>query len=175
VLPLIRDALERKRALRLTYWTSGSDETTDRVVDPVRLVVVEGQSYLEAWCRRAEGVRLFHLGRVQQLTVLDEAAAPPADLPSRDLSQGLFQPAPDDTVVVLALQPEAAWVSDFYPCEAVEEQGDGSQVVTIRTRGTAWVRRLALSLGTSGQVIEPQALAEQIRQDARTALLAYAE
>ena len=115
----------------------------------MRVVVVEGQSYLEAWCRRAEGVRLFHLGRVQEVGVLDEQAAPPDDLPSRDLSQGLFQPAPDDTVVVLALQPEAAWVSDFYPCESVEDQGDGSQVVTLRTRGTAWVRRLALSLGSA--------------------------
>ncbi len=175
VLPIIRDALERKKVLRLTYWSASTDETTQREVDPVRVVVVEGQSYLEAWCRQAEGVRLFHLSRVQELSVLDEDSAPPPDLPSRDLSQGLFQPAPDDTVVVLALQPEAAWVSDFYPCDSIEDQGDGSQVVTIRTRGTAWVRRLALSLGTSGHVIEPQALAEQVRQDARSALLAYAD
>ncbi|MCW2543888.1 MAG: putative DNA-binding protein [Frankiales bacterium] len=175
VLPLIRDALERSRVLRLTYWSAGSGETTVRDVDPVRVVVVEGQSYLEAWCRLAEGVRLFHLGRVQEAVVLDEKAAPPDDLPSRDLSQGLFQPAPDDTVVVLALQPEAAWVSDFYPCESVEDQGDGSQVVTLRTRGTAWVRRLALSLGSAAHVVEPPALAEQVRQDARTALIAYGE
>jgi proteasome accessory factor C len=175
VLPLIRDALERGQVLRLTYWSAGSGETTVRDVDPVRVVVVEGQSYLEAWCRLAEGVRLFHLGRVQEAVVLDEKAAPPDDLPSRDLSQGLFQPAPDDTVVVLALQPEAAWVSDFYPCESVEDQGDGSQVVTLRTRGTAWVRRLALSLGSAAHVVEPQALAEQVRQDARTALIAYGE
>lgn len=175
VLPVIREALDRKKALRLTYWSSGNDETTERVVDPVRVVVVEGQSYLDAWCRRAEGVRLFHLGRVQEVTVLDEDSAPPADLPSRDLSQGLFQPGPDDTVVVLALQPGAAWVSDFYPCESVEDHGDGSHVVTIRTRGTAWVRRLALSLGRSGRVIEPKELAEQVRQDARTALRAYVD
>ena len=173
VLPLIRDALERGRVVRLTYWSAGSGETTVRDVDPVRVVVVEGQSYLEAWCRLAEGVRLFHLGRVQEAVVLDEKAAPPDDLPSRDLSQGLFQPAPDDTVVVLALQPEAAWVSDFYPCESVEDLGDGSQVVTLRTRGTAWVRRLALSLGSAAHVVEPSALAEQVRQDARTALNAY--
>jgi proteasome accessory factor C len=175
VLPVVREALERHKALRLTYWTAGRDETSERVVDPVRVVVVDGQSYLEAWCRRAEGVRVFHLGRVQDVTVLDEAAAPPAGLPSRDLSQGLFQPSPDDTVVVLALRPEATWVADFYPCDRVEEVGDGGLVVTVRTQGTAWVRRLALSLGSSARVVEPASLAEQIRQDARTALSAYAE
>jgi proteasome accessory factor C len=174
VLPVVRAALERKKALRLLYWTAGRGETTDRVVDPVRLVVVEGQSYLEAWCRRAEGMRVFHLGRVQDATVLDEDAAPPPDVPSRDLSQGLFQPSAEDTVVTLSLEPAAAWVADFYPCDAVEDLGDGRQVVTLRTRGTAWVRRLALSLGSNGRVLSPGSLADQVREDARTALAAYA-
>ncbi len=175
VLPIVRDGLQRGRALRLVYWTAGRGETAERVVDPVRLVVVDGQSYLEAWCRRAEGVRLFHLGRVQEVTVLDEAAAPPPDLPSRDLSQGLFQPSDGDTVVTLALEPAAAWVSDFYPCDRVEDLSDGRQVVTLRTNGTAWVRRLALSLGRNGQVVAPESLAEQVREDARSALLAYSD
>jgi proteasome accessory factor C len=169
----VRDALERRKVLRLTYWTAGRDEISERDVDPVRLVVVEGQSYLEGWCRRAEGVRLFHLGRVQDVSVLHEDADPPRDLPSRDLSQGLFQPSEGDTVVTLALEPGAAWVSDFYPCDSVEEVGDGRLVVTLRTRGTAWMRRLALSLGAAGRILEPEFLAEQVREDARTALAAY--
>ncbi|MCU1593450.1 MAG: pafC [Frankiales bacterium] len=173
VLPAVRDALERKKVLRLVYWTAGRDETTERDVDPIRLVVVDGQSYLEAWCRVAEGDRMFHLGRVQEVTVLDEPASPPAGLASRDLSQGLFQPLEGDTVVVLALEPGAAWVSDFYPCDSVEELGEGRQLVTLRTRGTAWIRRLALSLGASGRVVEPAALADQVREDAQLALAAY--
>lgn len=173
VLPVVRDALERGKALRLVYWTAGRDETTERVVDPVRVVVVEGQSYLEAWCRRAEGVRVFHLGRVQDLAVLDEDAVPRPGLASRDLSQGLFQPSEGDTVVTLELAPAAAWVSDFYPCDTVEEQGDGRQVVTLRTHGSAWIRRLALSLGANGQIVSPAALAEQVREDARRALAGY--
>lgn len=173
VLPVVRDALERKKVLHLVYWTAGRNETTERDVDPVRLVVVDGQSYLEAWCRRAEGVRVFHLGRVQELAVLDEDAAPPPGLPSRDLSQGLFQPAEGDTVVTLALEPGAAWVADFYPCDSVEDLGDGRQLVTLRTRGTVWIRRLALSLGASGRILEPAELAAQVREDARTALDAY--
>jgi proteasome accessory factor C len=174
VLAAVRVALEGKRALRLTYWTAGRNETTDRVVDPVRLVTVEGQSYLEAYCRLAEGLRVFHLGRVQDLEVLDEPADPPAGLVSRDLSQGLFQPAEDDMVVTIALESGAAWVSDYYPCDSVEDLGDGRQVITLRTRGSAWVRRLAMSLGERGRILAPAELAEQVRADARHALAAYA-
>lgn len=173
VLPVVREALEKERALRLCYWTAGRDELTDRVVDPLRLVTADGQAYLEAWCRLAEGVRMFHLGRVQEVQLLDEPAAPPDDVPSRDLSQGLFQPGELDTVVTLALEPGAAWVSDYYPCDTVAEVGDGRQVVTLRTQGTAWVRRLALSLGTRGRVLAPAELAEQVRVDAEHALAAY--
>ena len=175
VLPVVRQALEEGRALHLRYWTAGRDETSDRDVDPIRLVVADGQTYLEAWCRLAEGVRVFHLGRVQEVKVLDEPAAPPPDLPSRDLSQGLFQPGEDDTVVTLALEPGAAWVADYYPCDSVEDLGDGRQVVTLRTQGTAWVRRLALSLGDRGRVLAPAELADQVRADAQRALAAYSE
>ena len=173
-LATVNEGLRAGRALRLLYWTAARGETTERVVDPIRIVVASGRTYLEAWCRRAEQVRLFHLGRVQQVTVLDEPAAPP-DVPARDLALGLFQPGEDDVTVTLALAPAAAWVAEYYPCERVEEVGDGSLVVTLRTGSTAWVRRLALSLGAGSQVVGPSELAEAVRQDARSALRAYAD
>ena len=71
VLPVVQAALEQQRRLHLSYHVPGRDETTERDVDPMRLLLVEGRSYLEAWCRRAEGVRLFRLDRVQQVELLD--------------------------------------------------------------------------------------------------------
>ena len=173
VLPLVRTALADRRRLHLSYYVPGRDETTERDVDPVRLLLVEGRSYLEAWCRRAEGVRLFRLDRVADLAVLDLPAEPPAGVETRDLSQGLFRPLPDDLLVTLALRPAAAWVADYHPCESVTEQDDGGLVVTLRARDTAWVRRLALRLGEQGQVLAPEGLADEVRADARRALAAY--
>jgi proteasome accessory factor B/proteasome accessory factor C len=57
----------------------------------------------------------------------------------------------------------------------VVELGDGRQVVKLRAQGTAWVRRLALSLGARGRVLAPAELAEQVRADAQRALRAYDE
>jgi proteasome accessory factor C len=173
VLPVVRAALEAGRALHLSYYVPARDETTERDVDPMRLLLVEGRTYLEAWCRRVEGVRLFRLDRVADVAQLDEASAPPADVEPRDVSQGLFRPAPDDLLVTLALRPAAAWVADYHPCESVVEQDDGTLVVALRTRDTAWVRRLALRLGEQGQVLAPQTLADEVRANARRALEAY--
>jgi proteasome accessory factor C len=173
VLPVVRDAVEQRRRLHLAYLVPGRDELTERDVDPMRLLLVEGRSYLEAWCRRVEGVRLFRLDRVERVEQLDAPAEPPAEAQPRDLSQGLFRPGPDDLLVTLALRPGAAWVADYYPCESVQESGEGELVVRLRTGDTAWVRRLALSLGESGRVVAPAELAEQVRQDAGAALAAY--
>jgi proteasome accessory factor C len=149
------------------------DETTERDVDPMRLALVEGRPYLEAWCRRAEGVRLFRLDRVAEVQLLDLPAEPPPDAEARDLSQGVFQPSPDDGLVVLALRPAAHWVAEHHPCESVEPGEDGELVARLRTPDPRWVRRLVLRLGAEGRVLEPASLAEQVREDARAALAAY--
>jgi proteasome accessory factor C len=170
----VRDALDRSRRLHLSYYVPGRDEATERDVDPMRLLVVEGRTYLEGWCLRAEAVRLFRLDRVLDLAVLDEAASVPASARPRDVDQGLFRPAPDDTAVELDLSAAGRWVAEYYPCERVDELGDGRLRVGLRTPDTRWVRRLALRLGEDGRVISPPVLAAQVREDAAAALAQYA-
>ena len=173
VLPVVRAALDQQRRLHLSYHVPGRDETTERDVDPMRLLLVEGRSYLEGWCRRAEGVRLFRLDRVQEVVLLDLPSEPPPEARPRDVSQGLFKPGPDDLLVTLALRPAAAWVADYHPCESVVQGADGSLVVRMRARDTGWVRRLVLRLGAHGRVLEPAGLADEVRADAGRALAAY--
>jgi predicted DNA-binding transcriptional regulator YafY len=169
----IRGALDRGRRLHLSYYVPGRDEATERDVDPMRLLVVEGRTYLEGWCLRAEAVRLFRLDRVLDLAVLDEAASVPAQARPRDVDQGLFRPSPDDAAVELELSAAGRWVAEYYPCERVEELGDGRLRVGLRTPDTRWVRRLALRLGEDGSVISPPELAAQVREDAAAALAQY--
>ena len=173
VLPVVREALDRGRRLHLAYYVPGRDETTERDVDPMRLLLVDGRSYLEAWCRRVEAVRLFRLDRVVSIALLDVPAELPEAATERDISQGLFQPSAADVLVAIALGPGAQWVADYYPCESVEDLGDGTLVARLRTPETSWVVRLALRLGSSARVIEPPDLAAQVRTAAREALSAY--
>jgi proteasome accessory factor C len=171
----IRDAIHRGRRLHLSYYVPGRDEATERDVDPMRLLVVEGWTYLEGWCLRAEAVRLFRLDRVLALAVLDQAASVPAQAQPRDVDQGLFRPSPDDVEVELELSAAGRWVAEYYPCERVEELGDGRLRVGLRTPDTRMVRRLALRLGEDGRVTSPADLAAEVREDAAAALAQYAQ
>jgi proteasome accessory factor C len=174
VLDQLRDALARGRRVHLTYYVPGRDEATERDVDPMRLLIVEGRTYLEGWCWRAEAVRLFRLDRVLGLAVLPVAAEVPPDAEPKDLDQGLFRPSPEDLHVVIELGPHGRWVAEYYPCEEVTELGDGRLRVELRTPDSRWVRRLALRLGENGRIIAPASLDEQVRGDAAAALAQYA-
>jgi proteasome accessory factor C len=140
----------------------------------MRLLVVEGRTYLEGWCLRAEAVRLFRLDRVLTLQVLEQPASVPARAQPRNVDQGLFRPSPGDAAVELELSAAGRWVAEYFACERVEELGDGRLRVELRTRDTGLVRRLALRLGEDGRVISPAELAAAVREDAAAALAQYA-
>jgi proteasome accessory factor C len=135
--------------------------------------VVEGRTYLEGWCRRAEGVRLFRLDRVLSVDVLDLPAEVPETAEPVDVDTGLFTASPSDVLVELELGPGARWVAESYPCESVTELADGRLRIGLRTPDTAWLRRLALRLGEDARVVSPAELADEVRSAAAAALAHY--
>lgn len=167
------DALARGRRLKLRYWVPARDEATDREVDPLRLFTSDGIAYLAGWCYLVDDLRTFRLDRVLEATVLDLPIDVPDETRQRALGAGLFTPAADDRLVTFSLDPAARWVADYYPCEDVEERGDGGLVVRLRVRDDAWVRRIALGLAGVGRVTDPPELAAEIRDVAVAALTAY--
>ncbi len=170
----VTDALSHGRRVHISYYVPGRDEATERDVDPMRLLVVEGRSYLEGWCRRASAVRLFRLDRILSLEILEVAAEVPAGAEPVDVDGGLFRPSPQDVLVELELTAAGRWVAEYYPCERAEDLPDGRLRITLRTPDTQWVRRLALRLGEDGRVVAPPELAARGRDDAKAALAHYA-
>ncbi len=172
-LTSVRGALDRRHALRIRYYTAGRDESTERVVDPMRLLSVGAWSYLEAWCRRADAVRLFRLDRMDELAELEEPATPPPGAQPADLTGGVFQPTPDQPLVTLRVQRGARWVAEYYRCEEVREQPDGAWLVRLRASDLSWACRLVLGLGTEADVLGPPELVALVGAEAREALAAY--
>ncbi|MBK1782953.1 helix-turn-helix transcriptional regulator [Prauserella cavernicola] len=166
----VRGALQAGRALRMRYYTASKDEVTDRTVDPMRLLIVQANSYLEAWCRRAGAVRLFRLDRIDELDVLDEPAAPPAGAEPRQVSADVFAPRDDYPEAVLVLEPDARWIAEYYPCEELAELDGGRLRVRMRYGDESWMVRLVLGRGEGVHVEGPESLAQAVRQRAADAL-----
>lgn len=174
VVAAVTDALAAGRRLRMTYWVPARDEATERDVDPIRMFTTDGIPYLVGWCHRVDDVRTFRLDRVLAVTSTDVAADVPEEPRQRALDAGLFTPAADDRLVTLDLEPAARWVADYFPCERVDDRGDGGVVVQLRARDDDWVVRLALGLAGAGRVVEPPDVAALVRDAAAQTLAGYA-
>ena len=168
----VRAALAAGRAMRIVYYTAGRDAVSRRTIDPMRLLIVDGRGYLEAWCRRAEGVRLFRLDRVDAVNVLDEPSAPPSHAELTDVSAGLFRPAAEHRSAVMVLEPHARWVAEYYPVDETVEAEGGRLRVRLRFADPTWLVRLVLGLGGGARLVEPAELAAVVGQRARAALAA---
>ena len=185
-LATVRRALDERRQLELRYLVASRDEVTERTVDPMRLVSVDGRWYLEGWCHLAEAVRLFRLDRMVDATLGADAEPLPSEAVPRDLAEGLFRPREEDLTVVLELEPAARWVADYYPVEQATElaavgdgdaagAGPGALRVELRTPDPGWVVRLALRLGGRGRVVSPPSVVAAVREQAAAALAALGD
>jgi proteasome accessory factor C len=172
LLPVLHRAVNEGRALQLRYYTAARDESSERTIDPLRVFEADGHAYLEAWCRSAEGVRVFRVDRIEDVRLLDEASRPPHGIELRDLAEGVYQPSTDHVLAVVRVSEAYAWVADYYLAEAVTELPDGLQV-SFRVAEPSLVRSLVLGSGGQVEVLSPGWLAESIRADAARALAAY--
>lgn len=181
-LPAVRDALERGRQLAVRYYSVSSDEETDRVVDPVDVVAVDGRWYLDAWCHRAGDMRRFRVDRLVSVQETGEPAAhtrrPPhegagAD-PDAAPTTAAFVPGPDAVVARLAVDPEGMWVVEAVPDLGTAPLPDGRTEVRLAVASTVWFERLLLRLGPHAEVLGPPELADAGRDAARRLLERYA-
>ena len=162
-------AIRENHQARLDYYVPTRDETTDRVVDPIAVMSSQGRLYLDAWCHLAEDRRLFRLDRITGLQVLDTPRIA-HDLEPRDLSEGLFEPAPGDLRARLRLSPEMRWFAEYYPVLSTTEAGEGALEVTLAISDERWLLRLALRFGHGLTVLDPADLRDRVATVAGEAL-----
>jgi proteasome accessory factor C len=172
----VRAAVRDGRAVSIDYYSASHDTLSSRVVDPIRVVLVADRTYLEAWCRSAEGVRLFRFDRIVDARVLDERAAPPEPALAAPPDTSLFSPFDADPSLpsaTLLIDRSAAWMFDYYPLRVVGELPDGACEAAMIYASDGWMARFVLGFGAAVRVLEPQSLADRVRESAVEALEAY--
>ena len=170
---LLQRAVGEHRQVELAYFVPARDEESTRTVDPRGVVAHQGVDYLDAYCHSAEAPRLFRLDRIREAALLDTPIATESASP-RSLADGLFAAGEDLLTVTLRLQPQARWVTEYYPVEDVRQHEDGSLEVDLRIADRRWLRRLLLRLAPYASVVTPVEFAADLREAAEAALALYA-
>jgi proteasome accessory factor C len=93
----LREGLERSCAVIVTY-VDAQDRRTERIIEPHRLVAVDGVGYVECFCRRAGDFRTLRLDRIERAEMTDEPATAP-----RRASEGFTLEAQYTAEITVAL------------------------------------------------------------------------
>ncbi|MCV7381154.1 protein pafC [Mycobacterium alsense] len=169
----VRTAVQYQRALGIDYYSASHDTLTSRVVDPIRVLLIGGHSYLEAWSRDVEAVRLFRFDRIVEARELGEPAAAPEPALHAPPDTSLFEGDPSLPSARLRVAPSAAWMFEYYPMRDVRELPDGSCEAVMTYASEDWMTRLVLGFGAAVRVLEPESLAQRVRDAAAAALRSY--
>jgi proteasome accessory factor C len=182
----LRRAVESGDQVELRYHSVSSDEETVRVVDPVNVIALDGQWYLDGYCHRAASMRRFRVDRVLSLRPTGEirtaslsdalpGAGPGSEAGPRagETGEAAFIPGPDAVVARVAVDDGGRWLIDAVPILSLEDQPDGRTVVSLAVASTVWFDRLLLRLGPHGHVLDPPELAASGRRAADRLLARY--
>jgi proteasome accessory factor C len=171
LLAEVQRLVDEGRSAEIEYHSGSSDEVTQRQIDPVQVVSLDGHWYLDAFCHRANGLRRFRVDRIRQLEERDRV---PGALPApRPPSADAFVPGPGSEVVQLELGPAASWVLDSVPVLDSAPRPDGGVEVTLAVGGSAWFERILLQAGPQARIVAPSDWAGVGRRAAARVLARY--
>ncbi len=163
-------AVQAQRVVRIVYRSASKDETTDRDVEPWTVRSLSGSWYLQGHCRLAGEQRTFRLDRIVELEVTDEVGPPP---PLDEVRPPVYRPSPEDPRVVVEVAPQATWISDHVVLTDRAPADDGWTRLEFHASTLDWAVRLLLRLGDRARVIEPEGLAQRLRDRAGALLGQY--
>ncbi len=174
------DAIRRDRRLELRYWSAYRAEETRRRVDPYVLYQVGWRWYLVGHCHLRGNLRLFELGRIRELRLLDELFERPQGLELEELMAGslgvILQAEGSSEDIVLHFGAFAArYVREtrLHASQQLAELPDGGVELRLHVAITAELERLVLGWGEHVVVVRPDTLRKRIARRLLDALGHY--
>lgn len=173
-LEKLRDAIHERRRVRMVYRGRSQPESLQRDLDPYALVHGWGWRYCIGYCHLRGAIRSFRVDRILELALLDQTFELPAsfNLQAYLATEPTFQP---QVQVRLRFSPESALLAfdNRAYWSTLEEQPDGSVVVTFATPELEWAASIVLSYSSLAVVLEPPELRELVRERASAIAAQY--
>lgn len=167
------EALVHTRPLTIVYNSPHTGERTRRDVLPLHLLSYMGTWHLIAHCSLRDGLRDFALSRIRSIEPCSREISPPAGTDSiREYLRGHFgiMSSTRRVEVCIRFAPGIApWIAEqvWHPDQAVSRGPDGSLTLSFPVADFREIRREVLKYGSQAQVISPEALRAELREEIR--------
>jgi len=164
VLQKLRRAARQRRRVSMLYRSRSRPEPTRRDVEPYAILHRWGWWYVVGHCCLRDALRTFRVDRIEDLALLRETYRVPETFDVRRyVAEADWFPA--QLQVRMRFSPEAAQDArdEGSSWDTMEEEPDGSLVVTFGASDLAWAARVALWYGPDVTVLEPEELRRRLK------------
>ncbi|TQJ32248.1 YafY family protein [Microbacterium sp. SLBN-146] len=165
---IVANALTRGVAVSFTYQAPDAAATT-RTVDPVKVLISDGQWYLQGWCHLRQAMRTFHLDRVSAIDTTDI----PITHGEEPVPEWFEAGSSGDVIVRLRFAEEVGPLLGDYLDRAVVQTSDGVATATMRVADEVSLRRLIARRAGAVEVIEPEGARREAAAWAQAGLALY--
>ena len=175
---MLLNALTRRRTVKMRYFTLERDCETNRELDCYGMVFHEGAFYLVGYCHWRRDIRTFLLDRIRSVAETGKTFALPAGFSVREhfrQAWGILKGQALVTIRVRFAREVARVIHEgrWHETQRLEDQADGSVVLTVRVTGWEEMRRWLLGFGAAAEVLEPQDLRRSMADETAKLSVVY--
>lgn len=172
IVAAIETARKNKRLLEIRY-PSGTT-IRNRAVEPLMMSGIEGVWYLNAYCRAAEGHRLFRLERILSARVLEERFTGREEIEPKTEYEDIDPRGYAARRAVIRFSAEVArWMEEHPELDLIVEHEDGSADYALYYTDEPWAAKRVMQYLGEAVVVEPEALRQEVQRQAATLLETY--
>lgn len=169
VFDAVLKGLNRGKKLDIAYRSVYTKESSQRIINPLHLVLYMGSWHIIAYCEMRKGVRDFALSRIRTIEILEDDID--AHLKSLDIkgeidsAHGIFFEGKKEKVVLRFNEKISDYVREqvWFPGQTLTEETNGEVTLSFFVTAFPEVVREVLSFGADVEVLEPPALREIIK------------
>lgn len=158
-LTLLQQAISEQRRVFVRYHSYTRDETTERVVEPLRLTFSGEAWYLSGFCLLRQAERDFRLDRIDAWRLLDETFAP----------HTLVAPPSEPIVARVRFAPHVVrWVRERQHYSFQQEEatpGDSGVIMIYRVDSLQELLPWLLSWGAAAEALDPPSFRAEQRDE----------
>lgn len=157
---LLKEAILNQQVVKFSYF--GNDGySSNRIVEPIKLVFKNMNWYLYGFCRTRNDVRFFKLTRLKNLEILAENfICERINIPKTNFTLTKINTIP----VTLKFSPEVAFrVYDEFTNQVIKDQ-QGNLIVVTEFPNDEIMYSYILSFGDNVEVIEPESIRNNLKE-----------
>lgn len=177
IIERANDAAVKRKTVEIVYYTMSRKKESRRKVNPYRIWFFNSTFYMIGHCHMRGEVRIFALDRIKMLHETNDHFDVPDDFNLEDFVRPSFGVFQGETVKVkVRFDPDVAgYIREkvWHESQKIADEKDGSVIFEAEVAGTDEIRFWVMGWGSHAEVLEPEALREQIRAEAETLLGRY--